>query len=76
MSEKFKRPSLVIVDVEYCSPSVPDIPKRTSGDNEQVYHIDELKKLGVTTAIFLIVNKIVGIGSEAFHITTALWDVD
>ncbi len=76
MSEKIKRPSLVILDVEDCSPPVPEIPKRSSGENEQVYQIDEFKKLGVTTTVLLIVNKTVGTGNEAVHITTALWDVD
>ncbi len=50
--------------------------RRSSGDNEQVYQIDESKKLGVNTAVFLIVNVMVGTGNEAVHITTALWDVD
>ena len=41
---------------------------------EVVYKFDESRKLGVTSSIFLILNKMIGTGSMC-HPMSVLWDM-
>jgi len=52
----------------YLNPSVDGGEEGKNGDSaiiagEEVYRFDESRKLGVTSAVFLILNKMIGTGS-------------
>lgn len=51
------------------SPEAPPLPpaEKDTGpeaDGEQVFQFDDSRKLGVVSAVFLILNKMIGTGSK------------
>ncbi len=43
----------------------PALSFRSTRNGEQVFKIEESRKLGVTSSVFLILNKMIGTGSQS-----------
>lgn len=67
-------------------PDTKDVTRNSSGEDggsvpayegvvegEQVYHYEDSRKLGVTSAVFLILNKMIGTGSACAYCPQRDW---
>lgn len=60
------KPETISSAVESRDPEEPSALIPTSRDSEeQVFRIEESRKLGVTSSVFLILNKMIGTGSQS-----------
>lgn len=57
------KPATLASAVESSDPEAPAALTSSKNEEEQVFKIQESRKLGVTSSVFLILNKMIGTGS-------------